>query len=42
MTASETESIASYAGAIERDGFAIVRDALDADLVSELWDAVES
>ena len=42
MTASETESIASYAAAIESDGFAIVRDALGADLVSELGTAVES
>jgi ectoine hydroxylase-related dioxygenase (phytanoyl-CoA dioxygenase family) len=42
MTASETQSIAGHAAAIERDGFAVVRDALNADLLSELADAVES
>jgi ectoine hydroxylase-related dioxygenase (phytanoyl-CoA dioxygenase family) len=42
MTASETQSVAGYAAAIERDGFAIVRDALNADLLTALADAVES
>lgn len=42
MAAAEEESVAGHAAAIERDGFAVVRDALDADLLSELTDAVES
>jgi len=42
MTAAETQSVAGHAAAIERDGFAVVRDALDADLLTELENAVKS
>jgi ectoine hydroxylase-related dioxygenase (phytanoyl-CoA dioxygenase family) len=42
MTTSETQSIAGHAAAIARDGFAVVPDALSADLLAELTDAVDS
>ena len=42
MPAPETEVIAGHTAAIERDGFAVVRDAIDADLLTELTDVVAS
>ena len=42
MSSSETDSTTNHAAAIERDGFAVVRDALNADLLSELEEALAS
>jgi ectoine hydroxylase-related dioxygenase (phytanoyl-CoA dioxygenase family) len=42
MTKQETEPVASCVDAIERDGFAILPEALDAEMVSELCTAVET